>query len=140
MTTAMSASLRVAIVPMVVLALFGCSITETVSNFLSSTSPGDYTQDGLPKTEQKMNVFVALNLDNLKSDLARGQGEYLAAVSMLLQVPPQRENEFFALAQQHYPALAGEDRTAVSQKLIALSQDIGAPFNTASTTLMRDRN
>ena len=140
MTTPMSASLRVVIVPMAALVLWGCSITETVSNFLSSTSPGDYTQDGLPKAEQKINVFVALNLDNLKSDLARGQGEYLAAISTLLQVPPQRANEFFALAQQHYPVLASEDRTAISQKLIALSQDVGAPLHTVSATLLRERN
>ncbi|MGH7232503.1 MAG: DUF3015 family protein [Nitrospiraceae bacterium] len=126
MPTTISASLRLALVFLLPLGLFGCTITETVENFLSSTSPGDYTQDGLPKAEQRVNLFVALNLDNLKMDLARGKGEYLTSLGTLLQIAPQRETEFFALAQQRYPSLAQEDRTAVSRTLIALSHDLRA--------------
>lgn len=75
---------------MCILAMFGCSLTGSTKDILSSTTPGDwYTEDGLPKAEYKVNVFVAVNLDNLKTDMARGQGEYLASVSGLLDVPPQ---------------------------------------------------
>jgi hypothetical protein len=48
-TSLLSPSLRIAVLALP-LAMFGCTVTETVKNFLSSTSPGTwYTQDGLPK-------------------------------------------------------------------------------------------
>jgi DUF3015 family protein len=108
--------------------LGGCSITETVHDILSSTTPGDwYSRDGLPKAEHKVDVFVAINMDNLKVDLARGQGEYLEALSVLLAVAPDRRQEFSMLAQKEYTLLAGQDRNAVGQSLIALSQPLRAP-------------
>jgi hypothetical protein len=69
---------------------------------------------------------VALNLENLKIDLARGEGEYLTSLSTLLEVSPEHRTEFFSLAQQRYPSLAGEDRASVSHTLIALSQGLDA--------------
>ena len=55
------------------LALSGCSITETINDILSSTTPGDwFTGDGLLKGDQKVNAFVAFNFENLKQDMARG--------------------------------------------------------------------
>ena len=123
-TSLLSPSLRIAVLALP-LAMLGCTVTETVKNFLSSTSPGTwYTQDGLPKAEHKLDIFMALNMENLKTDLARGQGEYLAALSTLLQVPPQRETEFFALAQQRYTAVAREDRVDMSRTLISLSRQL----------------
>ncbi len=64
-------SVRVTLPSMVgiVLLSFGlgsCSITETVNDVLSSTTPSDwYGRDGLPKAEHKVDVFVAINIDNL---------------------------------------------------------------------------
>ena len=108
--------------------LGGCSITETVNDILSSTTPGDwYSRDGLPKAEHKVDVFVAINMDNLKVDLARGQGEYLEALSVLLAVAPDRRQEFSMLAQKEYTLLARQDRNAVGQSLIALSEPLRAP-------------
>ena len=61
-----------------VLSLSACSITETINNILSSTSGRSwFTEDGLVKTDQKVNAFMAFNFENLKQDMARGQGEYL---------------------------------------------------------------
>lgn len=106
----------------------GCTVTETVEKFLSSTTPGDwYGRDGLPKAEHKVDVFVATNMDNLKVDLARGQGEYLEALSVLLAVAPDRRQEFSMLAQKEYTLLAGQDRNTVGKSLIALSQPLRAP-------------
>jgi hypothetical protein len=108
------------------LALSSCSVTETINKVLSSTTPGDwYTEDGLPKAEYKVKMFVAINLENLKADLARGQGEYLTSLSMLLNVPPQHKAQFFALAQRQYPALAQQDKTVTGEMLIALSHEMG---------------
>ncbi|HMF85472.1 MAG TPA: DUF3015 family protein [Nitrospiraceae bacterium] len=86
------------------LALSACSITQTVKDILSSTTPGDwFTGDGLLKPDQKVNAFVALNFENLKQNMAQGQGEYLTSLSILLGVQEDRQASFFALAQSRYP-------------------------------------
>jgi Protein of unknown function (DUF3015) len=109
------------------LALFGCTLTQTAKDILSSTTPGDwFTVDGLPKAEHKVDIFVAVNLENVKADVARGEGEYLAALSPLLKIPVEYETEFFALAQQRYRFLADKDQLWVSQTLIALAQGLKA--------------
>src|SRR4051812_19558522 len=82
-------------IPLIIASSSGCSTTETINDFLSSTTPGDwYNRDGMPKAEHKVDVFVAINLENLKADLARGQGEYLEALSDLLTVATDRRQEF----------------------------------------------
>jgi hypothetical protein len=84
--------------------LSACSVTETIKDFLSSTTPGDwFTGDGLLKGDQKVNAFVAFNFENLKQDMARGHGEYLTSLSALLGIPQDRQGAFFAYAQSRYP-------------------------------------
>ena len=87
-----------------------CTVTETVKDalvstkdFLSSTTPGSwFTADGLLKADQKVIAFVAINFENLKQDMARGQGEYLTSLSELLGVPQDRREAFFSYAQSRY--------------------------------------
>ena len=119
---------RTSLLPVIILLSFsqylgGCSTTETVSNFLSSTSDW-YGPDGLPKAEHKVDVFVAFNLDNLKVDLARGQGEYLTALETLLAVAVDRRGEFQSLLQENYALIASQDRASVTKLLTALSHPL----------------
>ena len=87
-----------------ILTLSGCSITETINNILSSTSGRSwFTEDGLVKTDQRVNAFVAFNFENLKQDMARGQGEYLDSLSALMEIPTDRRPSFYAHAQSRYP-------------------------------------
>lgn len=103
--------------------LGGCSTTETVSDFLSSTTPGDwYTRDGLPKAEHKVDVFLATNLSNVMTDVARGNGEYLDSLGRLLHVETTSRVRFAAILQDQYPALAKQDWSGVSRTVIAVSQ------------------
>ena len=96
-----------------------CTITETVKDILSSTTPGDwFTADGLLKPDQKVNAFVALNLENLKQDMAQGRGEYLTSLSTLLGVPQDRQASFFAHAQSRYPFV--REHQSSPQEVIAL--------------------
>jgi len=101
------------------LAFSACSVTETVKDILSSTTPGDwFTADGLLKPDQKVNAFVALNLENLKQDMAQGHGEYLTSLSALLGVPQDRQASFFAHAQSRYPFV--REHQSSPQEVIAL--------------------
>jgi Protein of unknown function (DUF3015) len=100
-------------------ALSACSVTETVKDILSSTTPGDwFTADGLLKPDQKVNAFVALNFENLKQDMAQGHGEYLTSLSTLLGVPQDRQASFFAHAQSRYPLV--REHQSSPQEVIAL--------------------
>jgi hypothetical protein len=78
-----------------------CSVTETVNDILSSTTPSDWYHDnGLLKEDYKALAFAAVNTDNLLQDMAKGRGEYLESMGKLLRVPPSREQEFFERAQR----------------------------------------
>lgn len=87
-----------------ILTLSGCSITETINDFLSSTSGRSwFTEDGLVKADHRVNAFMTLNFENLKRDMAQGHGEYLASLSTLMGIPQDRQASFFAYAQSRYP-------------------------------------
>jgi hypothetical protein len=84
-------------------------LTEPTKNFTSSTSPKSwFTGDGLLKAEHKVMAFTVLNYDNLKENIARGQGEYLASLASLVNVPQEGQAEFFVFAQGLYPTVYGE--------------------------------
>ena len=84
--------------------LSACSVTETISNFLSSTSGKTwFTEDGLIKTDHRVQAFMAFNFENIKQDMAKGQGEYLDSLSTLMEIPPEHRASFYAHAQSRYP-------------------------------------
>lgn len=98
--------------------LSACTVTETVSeglsttkDFLSSTTPGAWFQDGILKADEKVNAFVATNFENLKQDMAKGRGEYLASLSDLLGVPADRREAYFSYAQSRYYFVTAERRS-----------------------------
>ena len=88
----------------VLLSLSACSVTETISNFLSSTSGQSwFTEDGVLKTDHRVQAFMAFNFENIKQDMAKGQGEYLDSLSRLMEIPSDRRASFYAHVQSRYP-------------------------------------
>jgi hypothetical protein len=76
------------------LTVAGCNTTkattDTLVKFSSSTSPGElFTGDGLVAERQKVNLYAAIVFDNLQQDVARGEGQYLASLGVLLAIPPR---------------------------------------------------
>jgi len=109
-----------------------CTVTETVNDILSSTTPGDWYHDnGLLKEDYKALAFAAVNRDNLLQDMARGRGEYLESMGRLLGVPPSHEREFFGRAQQRMGELTLSERSKPEEIVTALRYD-------ASATLQAD--
>ena len=99
------------------LSLSGCNTTketfDTFAKFTSSTSPGDWVNaDGLVKDSEKARMFSAVAFENLEQDIARGQGEYLTSLAVLMKVPAAEQEQFKILAQRKYPLLLASDRTA----------------------------
>jgi hypothetical protein len=112
----------------VAFAAMGCNTTkatvDTLVAFTSSTTPGTvFTEDGVLQEQHKAIFFTTLNFENLRQDVAQGHGEYLTSLSTLLHVPAYRQDEFFGLAQRHYPGLYASDHTTPSQWLTMLMRD-----------------
>ena len=110
-----------------VLFLSACTVTDTVKDILSSTTPGDWYHDnGLLKEEYKALAFAAVNRENLLQDMARGRGEYLESMGTLLGVPPSREQKFFGRAQRHMSELTLSGRPKPEEIVTALRSDLSA--------------
>lgn len=110
-----------------VLFMAACTVTETVNDILSSTTPGDwYHGNGLLKAEYKALAFAAVNRENLLQDMARGRGEYLESMGTLLGVPPSREQEFFGRAQRHMSEFTLSGRPKPEDLVTALRYDWSA--------------
>lgn len=89
----------------------GCTIkptiqqtTDTTSNVTGTTSSAHswVTEDGLLKPEHKAIAFITVTHNNVQQDLASGQGEYLAALGTLLEVPAPRQAAYGAAVQSRY--------------------------------------
>jgi len=116
-----------------VLFLSGCTVTETVNDILSSTTPGDwYHGNGLLKAEYKALAFAAVNRENLLQDMAKGRGEYLESMGKLLEVPSFREQEFYERAQRQMSVFTLVERPKPEAIVTALRYDWSAGLQTDS--------
>lgn len=84
------------------------------------------TNDGLVKNDQKVIVFASINFDNLKQDMARGQGEYLASLAELMDVSAKDQAGFFVLTQENFATIFASEETTPSEMLSALKQTMSA--------------
>ena len=101
-----------------------CTVTNTIKDVLSTTTPGDWYQDGLIKEKYKALVFTKLNFENLKQDTAAGRGEYLASLRELLGMSESLQEEFFSLAQVRAQDLLQFEQMRPEDFLTALMQDL----------------
>jgi len=92
---------------------------DTFAKFTSSTSPGEWINaDGVIRESQKARLFTAVAFENLEQDIARGNGEYLTSLAVLLKIPSGKQDEFMARSQSNYSLLFAPDiRTA--EKMLA---------------------
>ena len=110
------------------LVLSACNTTkatiDTFAKFTSSTSPGEWIDaDGVVQKDKKARLFAAVAFENLEQDIARGNGEYLTSLGMLLDVSAEEEKEFKSRARSNYPLLfAPERRTAESMLATLMSK------------------
>lgn len=87
-------------------------LTEPTREFLSSTTPGAwFNADGMLNADHKKIAFVVVNFDNLQEDIARGSGEYLVSLSMLMGVPADSRDTFLQSAQRQHGYIFDESQT-----------------------------
>jgi hypothetical protein len=96
---------------------------DTFAKFTSSTSPGEmFDADGYVKQSQKARLFAAAAFENLEQDIARGNGEYLASLGLLLDIPAAEQEEFRTRAQSAYPFLFASNRRTAEGLLAMLAR------------------
>jgi hypothetical protein len=93
-----------------IMSLTACNTTkatvDTVVKFTSSTSPDSmFNQDGIVADNRKVDLYAAVVYDNLQQDIAKGHGEYLASLGVLLDVPQDRQADWNQFAQSKYANL-----------------------------------
>ena len=112
----------------------GCNTTkatvDTFAKFTSSTSPEAwFDADGIVTESQKARLFAAVAFENLEQDIARGQGEYLTSLAVLMKVPPEEQDKFRAHTQRNYSLLFAHDRRVAESMLgmlTSMRQDLRA--------------
>jgi len=95
---------------------------DTFANFTSSTSPGEWINaDGSIKDDKKAQLFAAIAFENLEQDIARGNGEYLTSMAVLMRVPPGEQDKFRTRAQGNYSVLFAPDRRTAESMLARMT-------------------
>lgn len=73
--------------------------------FAMSSGTLDCGKDPLTAKNDKMNVFVADNMDVLAIDIAQGRGESLDALAEIAQVPASERPSLFAALQSNFDSI-----------------------------------
>ena len=64
---------------------------------------------------EKVDTFVADNMANLARDIARGQGEYLNTLALLMDVPAAKKAVFCSHLQAHFSDIYTSDKVTHSE-------------------------
>ena len=95
------------------------NITGSYSFAISSGTSG-CSHDGKIWDSERVSLFIGINYASLAEDMARGGGEHLASLAMLMHIPQEYQPDFFAMAQERYVSLInpGEnDPVAIQEAL-----------------------
>ena len=108
------------------LVLAACNTTkatiDTFAKFTSSTSPGEWINaDGMIRENQKARLFASVVYENLEQDIARGNGEYLTSLGVLMNIPAEKQEQFRVRSQSNYPLLFDPDRRTAESLLTMLA-------------------
>lgn len=106
---------------------------DTTVKFFSSTSPGSmFTEDGMVEQREKVNLFAGVAFENLRQEAARGGGQYVTSLAVLMNIPPSKHEEFAQFLQSRYPTLFTadllEDHSAHRKFVAALDKELPARY------------
>jgi len=88
---------------------FGNQTFGITSGTSNCEQPKAYTRN------EKLNTFVADNMDNLARDIARGNGEYVNTLAVLMDVPETQRISFRSHLQSHFSQIYPSDKVTHSE-------------------------
>jgi hypothetical protein len=74
--------------------------------------------------QYQRNLYVANNLDSIATDAARGGGNHLQSLAVLLEIAPEDQPAFYSLTQSRYTALFGNEEINSREWLTMLDQNM----------------
>ncbi len=81
------------------------NLTFFSQTFAISSGTSGCTNDGTILSSEKVSVFAAANFDKISQEMAQGQGEHLTSLAILMDIPANQHQTFFAMAQEQYTTL-----------------------------------
>ena len=82
-------------------------IVVAVTDFTSSSTPGA-TFNNPARARKKLELFTSFSYENLRSDISRGNGEYLVSLATLAGIPSDHLPAFQFQMQDLYAAMFDE--------------------------------
>ena len=102
-----------------------------------SSGTSGCTNDGKFWAQEKVNVFAALNFENLAQDMAQGQGEHLASLATLMGISAAQQPAFFAMTQEKYASLVAAGETSPVALVKALNEAVATHPMLAKVSLSK---
>ena len=96
---------------------------DPTTEFTSSTTPGALADGRLLRAKEQATVFAMHTHENLRADIARGQGEYLASLASLTGVSTDQWTDLQDRMRHAYPDLFTEQISPAhsSERIVALA-------------------
>lgn len=95
-----------------------------VSSCMVSSSGGGSKRAALLRESEKVSAFASVNFEQLKKDMATGQGERLASLATLLGVPQDQQPAFFMFAREKFPSVCPSEQVTAPEMVSALTQEM----------------
>ena len=104
------------------------TINNTVSPQTSAITSGtsECSEDGMVKSNYKVDVFANVNFENLKQDMAQGDGEYLASLASLMEIEVGQQEDFFNLTQEKFSTLVPSESTTSNDLVASLNRELSS--------------
>ena len=83
--------------------------TSVSLGLMDRTEPDGQPPPDRRRAHKKLETFTASAFENVRQDIARGGGEYLASVATLAGVPAARQPDFASFMHKSYGTLYGHD-------------------------------
>ncbi|MFA5976200.1 MAG: DUF3015 family protein [Elusimicrobiota bacterium] len=103
-------------------------LAATVNNIVSpqtsaiTSGTSGCTEDGAVKLAQQAQVYAAVNLDSLRHEMAKGEGEYVTAFASLLGATGSNQSALLQLFKSDYTYLFPTASTTSDELLEHLSE------------------
>jgi len=97
-----------------------------VQTFGISSGTSGCTQDGAVKVARATEVFVEVNLDSIRQDMAKGEGEYVNTLASLLGATEATQPQLVRFFHAEYPSLFPTAQTSSEELLKTLSEKLAA--------------
>lgn len=104
--------------------VWGTSACTVVTDPSSGSSSGGSSSTSFMDRQQQISQFASVNLEQLRNDMAAGQGEYLGSLATLLDVDASQQAAFFAMTRAKFTVLFPNDQTTAAEMLTALHREM----------------